>query len=103
MTPYHVVLRCSACDRPLADVDVHTPDRPFAWRVRAQCPYGCRRAGGGPEYSFVATVTGLYALGGYGVADPADPEESTVVTRLKHVREDVDGDGRPVITAEVGV
>lgn len=104
----HVILRCSNCDRPLADVFVTQPGKlvpgtntPFTWRLRARCCYGCTRPNGSPEHSFIETVEGLYHLGGYGEDNPDDPEDSRVVTVPVRTVDEYDSEGNAVMTIEV--
>lgn len=69
----HTILRCSACDKPIADIWVVKPNainphtrKPFEWKCVATCCY-CG------DKSYPVTVKGRIAHGGYG-ENKADPE-----------------------------
>lgn len=103
----HVLLKCSNCDKPLCDIHITQPDKlipgtqeKFEWYVRAKCCYGCKR-GKEPEYSYIEKIVGLYHLGGYGVVNPEDPDDSTVITVPVGIIDELDSDGNAVITFEV--
>jgi hypothetical protein len=98
-----VVPRCSNCDRPLCTLFITMPHAtmpdgsPLTWRVRAECAYGCKKADGSPETSFVQEVTGMFHRGGYGIDNPADPDDSAMVTKIVAEREEFI-DGESVVT-----
>jgi hypothetical protein len=98
----HVVLRCSDCDRPLADVHVTRPQDDKVWRVRARCCYGCTRADGSPQTSFIEEVRGrTFHVGGFGLPNPDDPDDSLMQTAHVADHMETDSGGNPVVTIEV--
>jgi hypothetical protein len=78
----HVILRCSKCNKPLADiwrtrpseVDPRT-NKLFEWKFVAECCY-CG------DKSYITTILGGLHVGGYGVNTKDDNEayEKTTVT-----------------------
>jgi hypothetical protein len=100
------VLSCSNCGRGLACIRnikpdaVHRDGTPFLWLVRATCAYGCKKANGEPETSFISEVRGLIAHDGYGLEseDPERPEDRRMLTAVADIRQDRDAQGRVVQT-----
>lgn len=79
----HVIIRCSVCNKPLADIWRTRPEmkdprtgKAFEWKFVAECCY-C-----GNE-SYITTVLGGFHIGGYGTnnitKDIADSTEKTTV------------------------
>ena len=85
-TPPETVLRCSDCNRPLCSVSVYDPDFPRSVSLAAECAYGCTRADGTPERSYVEVVSGKFRVGGYGQDDPDDAASARMVTAVTDVR-----------------
>ena len=100
----HVILACSACQKPLVDIHVTRPDKKkpgtdevFEWRLRAKCCY-C------DDYSFISVVCGLFHHGGWGVPNPEnldDPDDNIVLTSIVNILHETDSEGNPVMTYEV--
>jgi len=104
----NVLLRCSNCNKPLADILITHPNKKipgtnetFSWDVRAKCCYGCKRYDDSPEYSFIETITGLYHVGGYGVENVNDPGDSTVETIVVNSTEEHSKNGKILVTFDV--
>lgn len=101
----HVLLRCSCCNKPLADVHITQPGKlrpdgkPFVWKVRALCPY-CG------DKSYIRRIEGLWHPAGHGVPNPAnpdDPDDNLVITSIANFLEEVDREGDTVILFDVRV
>ncbi len=70
---------CSACNKPLASVQVTKPDDTLVWKVHAKCCYCGDR-------SSVQEVRGLYSIGGAALAKAGDEDEYIPLTKIADVK-----------------
>jgi hypothetical protein len=92
----HIIIRCSNCNKPLADIWRTRPNmkdprtsKLFEWKFVAECCY-CK------DKSYITTVSGGVHIGGYGVTtyenkEVLDTSEKTTITETIPMpgREDV--------------
>ncbi len=71
----HVVLRCSACNKPLVDVLLTRPSETDKWKLKADCPF-CG------DHSFEEEIVGGFHIAGYGEANEHDLDSVIPVTNL---------------------
>lgn len=93
----HVILKCSACDKPLIDLWVIKPDAPVQQVYQAKCCYCGDR-------SFQQTVKGRVAIAGISNPKPDDEEDYIPVTLFCGIRTEpipgTDGDVSLLLTKE---
>jgi DNA-directed RNA polymerase subunit RPC12/RpoP len=64
--PHHY-LRCSRCNKGLADIWITGPDEDIDWTLKATCPY-CKESGL-EEGSYPLKIKGLFFPAGFGEKD----------------------------------
>lgn len=102
----HVYLECSACNKPLVDIYITRPDavsvdgKPFIWKVRAKCCYGCMKNKKEAEMSFTKEIRGMFHHGGITKPNPNDAEDATIITSISNLTVS-EQDSIPIITYEV--